>query len=114
MSAREQAAIVSILGDAENYLNIDGLLWSIITLKVPPDGTYPGILRSVVDGRFSDCDLHPGHSPDQRAVLDKYKKRLKKMQAAQIDSKGNRRVDIEAQVHAGAHRYSGRDPRRVR
>ena len=36
--------------------------------------------------------------PDQRSALDKYKKRLKKMQAAQIDSKGNQRVDIEAQV----------------
>jgi hypothetical protein len=36
--------------------------------------------------------------PDQRAVLDKYKKKLRKMQAAQKDSKGNLRVDVTAQV----------------
>ena len=33
VSAREQAATVSILGDAENYINIDGVLWSLITLE---------------------------------------------------------------------------------
>jgi hypothetical protein len=98
VSAREQAATVSILGDAENYLNIDGLLWSVITLKVPPDGTYPGILRSLLTVGFPIVISTQVTVPDQRAVLDKYKKRLKKTQAAQIDSKGNRRVDIEAQV----------------
>jgi hypothetical protein len=42
VSAREQASTVSILGDAENYINVDGVLWSFVSLKTPPDGTYPG------------------------------------------------------------------------
>jgi hypothetical protein len=33
ISAREQASTVSILGATENYLNIDGILWSMISLK---------------------------------------------------------------------------------
>ena len=38
--------------------------------------------------------------PNQRAVLDKYKKKFRKMQAAQKDSKGNLRVDVTAHVAA--------------
>ena len=98
VSAREQASTVSILGDAENYINVDGVLWSFVSLKTPPDGTYPGILRSLLTVGFPVVLSTQVTIPDQRAVLDKYKKRLKKMQAAQIDSKGNQRVDIEAQV----------------
>ena len=98
VSPREQASTVSILGDAENYINVDGLLWSFVSLKTPPDGTYPGILRSLLTVGFPVVLSTQVTIPDQRAVLDKYKKRLKKMQAAQIDSKGNQRVDMEAQV----------------
>ncbi len=98
VSTREQAATVSILGDAENYINVDGILWSFVSLKTPPDGTYPGIIRSLLTVGFPIVISTHVAVPDQRAVLNKYKKRLKKMQAAQIDSKGNQRVDIEAQV----------------
>ncbi len=98
VSAREQAATVSILGETESYLNIDGVLWSVITLKSPPDATYPGILRSLLTIGFPAVISTHVAVPDQRVVVDRYKKRLKKMQAAQIDSKGNQRVDIEAQV----------------
>ncbi|HUZ95360.1 MAG TPA: hypothetical protein VMU57_10640 [Edaphobacter sp.] len=98
ISVREQAAAVSILGDAENYINVDGVLWSLISLKRPPDGTYPGILRNLLTVGFPVVLSTQVSIPDQRVVLDKYKKRLRKMQAAQIDSKGNQRVDIEAQV----------------
>ena len=48
VSPREQCSVVSILGQTEDYINIDGLLWSFITLKAPPDATYPGILRSLL------------------------------------------------------------------
>ena len=98
VSAREQASSVSILGDTVNYINIDGVLWSMISLKTPPDGTYPGILRSLLTSGFPIVISTHVMIPDQRVVLDKYKKRLKKMQAAQLDSKGNHRVDMEAQV----------------
>lgn len=32
----------------ETNLNIDGTLWTFISLKTPPDGTYPGILRELM------------------------------------------------------------------
>jgi hypothetical protein len=98
ISARERATTVSILGQTESYINIDGLLWSFISLNTPPDGTYPGILRRLMTIGFPVVISTHVSIPDQRAVLDKYKKKLRKMQAAQKDSKGNLRVDVTAQV----------------
>ena len=98
VSAREQASTVSILGSTENYLNIDGVLWSMISLKTSPDGTYPGILRNLLTIGFPVVISTQVSIPDQRVVLDRYKKRLKKMQAAQMGNKGEQRVDVAAQV----------------
>ena len=98
ISPRERATTVSILGQTESYINIDGLLWSFISLNTPPDGTYPGILRQLMTIGFPVVISTNVSIPDQRAVLDKYKKKLRKMQAAQKDSKGNLRVDVTAQV----------------
>ena len=97
-SAREQASTASILGETENYLNIDGTLWTFVTLKTPPDGTFPGMLRDLLTIGFPIVLSTQVVVPDQRVVLDKYKKRFRKMQAAQKDSKGNLRVDVTAQV----------------
>lgn len=98
ISARERATIVSILGQTETYLNVDGLLWSFVTLNAPPDGTYPGILRQLMTIGSPIVISTQVTIPDQRTVLDRYKKKLRKMQAAQKDSKGNLRVDVTAQV----------------
>ena len=98
ISAREQAATVSVLGETDSYINLNGVLWSLISLKTPPDGTYPGIMRNLLTVGFPIVISTQILVPDQRVVLDRYKKRLKKMQAAQIDSKGGRRVDVAAQV----------------
>ena len=98
ISPRERATTVSILGQTESYINIDGLLWSFISLNAPPDGTYPGILRQLMTIGFPVVISTHVSIPDQRVVLDKYKKKLRKMQAAQKDSKGNLRVDVTAQV----------------
>ena len=98
ISPRERATTVSILGQTESYINIDGLLWSFISLNTAPDGTYPGILRQLMTIGFPVVISTHVSIPDQRAVLDKYKKKLRKMQAAQKDSKGNLRVDVTAQV----------------
>ena len=98
ISPRERATTVSILGQTESYINIDGLLLSFISLNTPPDGTYPGILRQLMTIGFPVVISTQISIPDQRAVLDKYKKKLRKMQAAQKDSKGNLRVDVTAQV----------------
>jgi hypothetical protein len=98
ISAREKLASVSILGQTETYLNVDGMLWTFISLKTPPDGTYPGILRELMTIGFPVVVSTHITIPDQRVVLDKYKKKFRKMQAAQKDSKGNLRVDVTAQV----------------
>ena len=69
-----------------------------MSLKIPPDGTYPGILRQLMTIGFPVVISTQIVIPDQRIVLDKYKKKFRKMQAAQKDSKGNLRVDVTAQV----------------
>jgi len=98
ISHREQLASISILGQTETYLNIDGLLWTFLSLKLAPDGTYPGILRQLMTTGFPMVISTQVVIQDQRVVLDRYKKKFRKMQAAQKDSKGNLRVDVTAQV----------------
>ena len=98
VTPREQCSIVSILGQTEDYINIDGLLWSFITLKAPPDATYPGILRSLLTSGLPVVVSTQVTIPNQSKVLERFKKRHKKMMAAQRDSKGNLRIDVTAQV----------------
>ena len=98
VTAREQCSVVSILGQTEDYINIDGLLWSFITLKAPPDATYPGILRSLLTSGLPVVVSTQVTIPNQSKVLERFKKRHKKMMAAQRDSKGNLRIDVTAQV----------------
>jgi hypothetical protein len=98
VTPREQCSIVSILGQTEDYINIDGLLWSFITLKAPPDATYPGILRSLLTSGLPVVVSTQVTIPNQSKVLERFKKRHKKMMAAQRDSKGNIRIDVTAQV----------------
>ena len=98
VTPRQQCSIVSILGQTEDYINIDGLLWSFITLKAPPDATYPGILRSLLTSGLPVVVSTQVTIPNQSKVLERFKKRHKKMMAAQRDSKGNLRIDVTAQV----------------
>lgn len=97
-SAREQLADVSILGETDSYLNVDGLLYSFVTLKEPPDATFPGILRELAAIDFPIIVNAQVTIPDQTKILKGYKSRLRKMQAAQRDSHGGFRVNVEAQV----------------
>src|ERR1019366_8537105 len=71
ISARERLASVSILGQTETYLNIDGMLWTFVSLKTPPDGTFPGILRKLMTIGFPVVISTQVTIPDQRVVLDK-------------------------------------------
>ena len=98
VSPREQAAVGSILNQTESYINIDGLLWSVITLRNTPEATYPGILRDLLTSGIPMVISAQIVIPNQVKVLDQYKRRHKKMRAAQLDSKGNMRVDVAAQV----------------
>jgi hypothetical protein len=100
ISAREQLAAVSIYGQDETHLNINGLLWSSVTLKLPPDSTYPGVLRELLTLGFPLVINSHVTIPDQRKVLEMYKRRYKKMQAALNDGKGGQRADMNAAVAA--------------
>jgi type IV secretory pathway VirB4 component len=97
-SAREQIADVSIVDETDTYLNIDGILYSFVSLKELPDATFPGILRELVALDFPITVNAQLTIPDQTRVLKGYKSRLRKMQAAQRDSHGGFRVNVEAQV----------------
>jgi hypothetical protein len=97
-SARQQMANVSISGETDTYLNINGVLYSVISLKELPDATFPGILRELAALDFPVTVSAQLTIPDQTKVLKGYKSRLKKMQAAQRDVHGGFRVNVEAQV----------------
>ena len=99
-SVREQLACVSLLGETETYMNIDGVLWSMITLKISPDTTFPGVIRELQTAGFPISISTQVTIPDQSKVLDRYKRMYKKMVNAQKDHRGNQRVDIAAQVAA--------------
>ena len=97
-SARQQLANVSILEETDSYLNLGGLLYSAISLKELPDVTFPGILRELAALDFPIVVNAQFTIPDQTKILKGYKSRLRKMQAAQRDTHGGFRVNVEAQV----------------
>lgn len=97
-SAREQLVDVSITDETDFYLNIDGVLYSFVSLKELPDATFPGILRELIGLDFPIIVNTQITIPDQAKVLKGYKSRLRKMQAVQRDCNGGVRVNVEAQV----------------
>lgn len=101
-SAREQIADTSIVEETDTYLNLDGVLYSFVSLKELPDATFPGVLRELVALDFPTVVNVQVTVPDQTKVLKHYKTRLRKMQAAQRDTHGGHRVNVEAQVRQAA------------
>jgi type IV secretory pathway VirB4 component len=97
-SAREQAAEASILNETESYLNIDGYLYGVVSLKELPDATFPGMLQNFSTLGFPVVISGQVVIPDQVKVLKSYKKRLQKMTAAQKDANGNFKSNPEAEV----------------
>src|SRR5215467_4069645 len=97
-SAREQIVNTNIEHEEETYIRVGGLLHSFVTLKDLPDATFPGILRDMVALDFPITVNTEITIPDQAEMIKHYKGRLKKMQAAQRDSHGNIRIDVDAQV----------------
>jgi type IV secretion system protein TrbE len=97
-SARDQVVNTNIEHEEETYIRVGGLLHSFVTLKDLPDATFPGILRDLVGLDFPITVNTEVTIPDQAAMIKHYKSRLKKMQAAQRDSHGNVRIDVDAQV----------------
>src|SRR5579864_3066588 len=97
-SARQQLADISIVDETDTYLNLGGILYAFVSLKDLPDATFPGILRELTALDFPIICNAQITIPDQAKVLKGYKSRLRKMQAAQRDANGGRRVNVEAQV----------------
>jgi hypothetical protein len=97
-SARDQVVNTNIEHEEETYIRVGGLLHSFVTLKDLPDATFPGILRDLVGLDFPITVNTEVTIPDQASMIKHYKSRLKKMQAAQRDSHGNVRIDVDAQV----------------
>ena len=97
-SARDQAADASILNETETYLNIDGYLYGVVSLKELPDATFPGMLQNFSTLGFPIVISGQVLIPDQVKVLKSYKKRLQKMTAAQKDANGNFKSNPEAEV----------------
>jgi type IV secretion system protein TrbE len=99
-SIREQVTEASILSETESYLNIDGYLYSVISIKELPDATLPGMLQRFATLGFPLVINTQVVIPDQVKVLKSYKKRLNKMMAAQKDGNGNYKVNPEAEEAA--------------
>ncbi len=97
-SARDQATDASILNETETYLNIDGYLYGVVSLKELPDATFPGMLQNFSTLGFPIVISGQVIIPDQVKVLKSYKKRLQKMTAAQKDANGNFKSNPEAEV----------------
>lgn len=98
VSAREQLADVSIVDETDQYLNLNGVLYSFVSLKELPDATFPGVLRELLGLDFPIVVNAQVTIPDQAKVLKSYKGRLRKMQAAQRDANGAYRINVEARV----------------
>ncbi|MCW5979581.1 MAG: hypothetical protein KIT09_16000 [Bryobacteraceae bacterium] len=97
-SARSQVVNTSIEDEQENYLQVGGLLYTLVSLKDMPDGTFPGILRELAVLDFPIVVNAEVSISDQAKTLEQFKGRLRRMQAAQRDSKGGFRVHVEAEV----------------
>ncbi len=98
ISAREQLATVSLRNASDTVLQIDEYLWSVISLKMAPDQTEPGCIRTLLTLGFPIVITTQAMVPDQQKVLTHYKKQYKKMRGALVDKDGNYRADVGAEV----------------
>jgi type IV secretory pathway VirB4 component len=97
-SIRNRLTSTGIEAESDDYLKVGGLLYTFISLKEPPDSTYPGLLRELLSLDFPMVINTEIVVPDQARVISQYKWRQRKMMAAQRDINGGFRVNVEAQV----------------
>src|SRR5215467_3125047 len=97
-SVRNRLTSASIEAESDDYLKFGGLLYTFISLKEPPDSTYPGLLRELLSLDFPIVINTEIVVPNQARVISQYKWRQRKMMAAQRDINGGFRVNVEAQV----------------
>ncbi len=97
-SARSQMANVNIEDELDEYLKIGGLLYSFISLKNLPDATFPGVLRELIVMDFPMVMNVEITLPDQTKSVKQFKSRLRKMTAAQRDTYGGFKLNVDAHV----------------
>ncbi|MDI3255159.1 hypothetical protein [Pseudacidobacterium ailaaui] len=96
ISIREQMTNVSLYDATESYLDIDRVLWGVVTMKEPPERTYPGIIRDLQTLGFPLVISTNIDIPNQAVVMKHYQRREKKMASAQQDLRGGARIDAVA------------------
>ncbi len=101
VSVRERMTNVSLNDVTESYMDIGNVLWGVITVKDPPERTYPGVIRELQVLGFPIIISTNIDIPNQGDVLKHYSKREKKMISAQSDLRGRARVDAVARQAQG-------------
>ncbi len=96
ISIREQLTNVSLYDVTESYMDIDGVLWGVISMKDPPERTYPGVIRDLQTLGFPLAISTNIEIPNQGNVLKLYQRREKKMISAQSDLRGRARTNAGA------------------
>ncbi len=96
VSVREQLTNVSLYDVTESYMDIDRVLWGVISMKEPPERTYPGIIRELQTLGFPLVISTNIDIPNQSNILKLYQRREKKMISAQHDLRGRPRTDAVA------------------
>jgi len=71
-SVRSQLTNISIEGESDDYLKAGGLLYTFISLKEPPDSTYPGMLRELLALDFPIVMNTEIVIPEQAKVISQY------------------------------------------
>jgi hypothetical protein len=96
-SIRTQMTTASIEDEQDDYLKIAGLLYTFVSIRDLPDGTYPGMMRELMTLDFPVVINVEALIPDQDGIRRVYKLRIRKNEAAQKDFDGNYRRNVEAE-----------------
>jgi hypothetical protein len=95
-SDRERLTNVSLNDMTESYMDIGRVLWGVVSMKEPPERTYPGIIRELQTLGFPLVISTNISIPNQSKILKIYQRREKKMISAQQDLRGRPRTDASA------------------
>src|SRR5262249_10111998 len=71
-SVRSRLTNVSVEAESEEYLRVGGLFHTFISLKEPPDSTYPGMLRELLSLDFPIVVNTEIVIPEQAKVISQY------------------------------------------
>ncbi|MGH9584502.1 MAG: hypothetical protein ACRD4O_16385, partial [Bryobacteraceae bacterium] len=97
-SVREWITDVGIEDEGPGWQQMDGLLYSVLTMKWLPEKSFPGVMRKLIDLDFPlSCSAEivvPGESKTHHALT----KRLTRTESAQRGADARARTDVAAAV----------------